>query len=118
MLKENKDNMWNSFIRLGEMIGDGEHNEPDGKWISKEYTRLSKILIPEIKEDYAKARKLKNQAIDRSMINLLNTSICKKCIPGYPLKQARSGSSIMYCTNPECKARYKAMSSNSSNSDK
>jgi len=40
---------WNQFCRLGEMIGDGLHYED--KWISKEYKRLAKILLPETQEE-------------------------------------------------------------------
>ena len=47
-----KDFLWTQFCRLGEMIGDGLHNEPDGRWISKEYSRLRRILIPVTKEEY------------------------------------------------------------------
>ena len=48
-----KDNehLWRQFCRLGEMMGDGLHYEPDGKWIAKEYRQLAKILIPEMKEE-------------------------------------------------------------------
>jgi hypothetical protein len=31
------------------MIADGEHLEKGGKWISREYRKISKILYPEIK---------------------------------------------------------------------
>ena len=58
---------WNQFCRLGEMMGDGLHHEPDGKWISKEYRRLSRILVPEIKEAEQKARKAKAENIQRQM---------------------------------------------------
>ena len=32
-----KDNehLWRQFCRLGEMMGDGLHYEPDGKWIER-----------------------------------------------------------------------------------
>lgn len=39
--------LWNQFCRLREMIGDGLHHEEP--WISKEYKKLQKILIPETK---------------------------------------------------------------------
>ena len=53
---------WNQFCRIGEMMGDGLHYEADGKWISKEYKRLAKILLKpseEEKEFYKKARQEK-----------------------------------------------------------
>ena len=30
------------------MMGDGLHIEPGGKWITKEYNKLAKILIPDL----------------------------------------------------------------------
>lgn len=94
---------WDHFCKLGEMIGDGLHNEPDGKWISKEYARLSKILIPELKEEAKARRVLKNAHIDAQMTKLIGL---KKCVCGGILKQSRSGSKIAYCT--QCDQRYKA----------
>ena len=32
------------LIRLGDMIGDGLHLEPDGKWIEKEYRSVAIAL--------------------------------------------------------------------------
>jgi hypothetical protein len=94
------------FCRLGEMIGDGLHNEPDGRWISKEYARLSKLLFPKTKEEKeftAKVRKSKNEALDIKMKELLASKECK-C--GGSIKQSRSGSLVAYCE--KCKARYSA----------
>ena len=67
---------WNQFCRLGEMMGDGLHHEPDRKWISKEYRRLSRILIPEIKEAEQKARKAKGENIQRQMEALMEKKPC------------------------------------------
>ena len=47
--KEENKHLWDQFIRLGERIGDGDLGT-DEKWISREYKKLSKILVPEIKE--------------------------------------------------------------------
>ena len=38
--RENQD-LWNRFIRLGDMMGDGLHHEPDGKWIERDYKPIS-----------------------------------------------------------------------------
>lgn len=101
----NKDNqhLWNQFCRLGEMIGDGLHEEEGGEWISKDYRRLSRILIPEIKEQERAVRKQKNSNIDSQMANLLKD---RKCNCGGELKQSRSGSKTVYCLS--CKAKYVA----------
>lgn len=94
---------WNQFCKLGEMMGDGLHHEPDGKWISREYRRLAKILIPEIKEQDKERRKLKAKSVDTQMQKLLEV---KTCSCGGKLRQSRAGSKIAYCT--VCNGRYKA----------
>lgn len=96
---------WNQFCKLGEMMGDGLHNEPDGKWITKDYNRLAKILIPELKEESKERRRLKAISIDSQMVKLIEKI---KCSCGGNLKQARSGSKVAYCQNEDCKKRYKA----------
>ena len=64
------EHLWRQFFRLGEMIGDGLHYEPDGKWIAKEYRQLAKILIPEMKEENSIRRKLNVANIDAQMAKL------------------------------------------------
>lgn len=102
-----KDNehLWRQFCKLGEMMGDGLHYEPDGKWIAKEYRQLAKILIPEMKEENSIRRKLKAANIDTQMAKLLEG---KKCNCGGEIKQGRSGAKVAYCQN--CKQRYVARS--------
>lgn len=91
------------FERLGEMIGDGLHHESDSKWILKEYNKLMKILIPEVKERIKEARKDRNKIIDQQILKLL---VDFKCSCGGALKQKRSGSRVCYCN--KCNLRYKA----------
>ena len=95
--------LWRQFCKLGEMMGDGLHYEADGKWIPKEYRKLAKILIPEMKEENAIKRKLKAANIDTQMAKLLEV---KKCNCGGNIKQARSGAKVAYCE--KCNARYVA----------
>jgi hypothetical protein len=98
--------IWNQFCKLGEMIGDGLHHEEP--WISKEYKRLQKILLPETKEEKeykSKARKLRNENINKQIIERLKTDRCK-CEA--ELKQIRSGSKTVICT--KCGSRYKYVS--------
>ena len=104
---------WNQFCRLGEMIGDGLHNEPDGKWISKEYRRLMLLLNPDIKESLAKQKKEKNERLDNQILKLIATGKCTHNDCGGQLYQSRSGSKIMYCS--KCQSRYKAISSKKRN---
>ncbi len=98
------EHLWNQFIKLGDMIGDGLHNEPDGKWISKEYRRISKILLPENEVD-KQYRKYKNEYIDLQMAELSEKT---KCNCGGSIKQKRSGTKVAYCQ--KCNARYVAHS--------
>lgn len=98
---KNNDFMWRQFVKLGDMMGDGLHLEPDGKWITKEYNRLSRILNPEIYQDI---RKRKADAVNTRMAELLQSHKCTKC--NGELKQSRKGSKVCYCTN--CGIRYKA----------
>lgn len=94
---------WDQFCKLGEMMGDGLHYEPDGKWIAKEYKRLAKILIPELKEEVQLRNGLKNESINYQMATLIERIKCK-C--GGNLKQKRSGAKVAYCE--KCNSRYVA----------
>lgn len=95
---------WNQFCKLGEMIGDGLHYEEP--WISKEYTRLQKILLSETQEekDYKKkVRKEKNKNINNQVKEKLKTD---KCECGSELEQTRSGSKRVKCTSSTCEKTY------------
>jgi len=100
---ENNDLLWQRFIRLGEMIGDGDHE----KWVETDYKRLLKILCPPTKEEKAatsKLRKQRNEKID----SLIKTRIDKdSCTCGSKLKQSRSGSTVVVCTDKNCGKKYK-----------
>lgn len=93
--KRDNEYEWSQFVKLGDMMGDGLHYEPDGKWIVREYNRLAKILVPEIREAHAERRKLKAARTNEQMTKLLEE---KKCKCGGNLKQNRSGSKKCTCT--------------------
>ena len=99
---DNKDNefLWNQFCRLGEMIGDGLHHEDP--WISKEYKRIGKILIPEAYKD---ERKHKNSLIDNAVKLRLKKDRCKLCQS--KMKQVRSGSYVVKCIGCGTRFKYK-----------
>jgi hypothetical protein len=105
MDKIDNQDLWGRFIRLGDMMGDGLHHESDGKWIERDYKRIAKILIPEIKEAEKQKRKNKAIRINQQMDVLLQT---KKCSCGGQLQQKRSGTIVVYCS--VCNTRYKAVS--------
>lgn len=95
---------WMRFERLGEMIGDGLHYEDP--CISKEYNRLLKKLVPETefeKKHKAKVRKLRNKQIDGLIYEKIKTD---RCLCGSILKQKRSGSFKVSCTNQKCNKSF------------
>lgn len=103
--KQHDKRLWDQFCRLGEMMGDGLHHEPDGKWIAREYRQLSKILIPEIKKEHSQLRKIRAANINVQMAKLLEN---KKCDCGGDIKQGRSGTKVAYCQ--KCNQRFVARS--------
>lgn len=99
--KETRDQLHKDLIKLGDMMGDGLHYEPDGKWISKEYRRVAKAL------GYIKPTKKQNNTvkINEAMIKRLKEVKCPNC--KQDLKQTRSGSMKAECTR--CGSRYKLL---------
>lgn len=97
-MENSQDLLWSNFCRLGEMIGDGLHHEEP--WITKEYNRLSKVLMPDMHRDI---RKKKNEAVNEAMSRKLATDRCLSC--GGIMKQTRSGSFVVKCV--ECNNRYR-----------
>ncbi|QUG77929.1 hypothetical protein GKQ23_13745 [Erwinia sp. E602] len=89
---EDRERLSRQLIRLGDMIGDGLHLEPDGKWISKEYRRVAKALGYELGK---RPRRNNGDAINQRMAERVNEVRCQKC--GGSLKQTRSGSLQAKC---------------------
>ena len=84
------------LIKLGDMMGDGLHLEPDGRWIAKEYLQIAKKL------GYAPLRSSSVQAINESMALALEKTRCPSC--SGVLQQTRSGSRRAKCL--VCEKRY------------
>ena len=103
--KENKAFLWRQFIKLGDMMGDGLHNEPDGKWISDEYESLARQLIPNYnakkRERNRRMRQEKNKKIDQLISEKIKVD---KCQCDGQLIQVRSGSMKVKWT--KCGQRY------------
>ncbi|ENY6785800.1 hypothetical protein ACF1CY_003288 [Providencia rettgeri] len=100
-----KADLHRQLIRLGDMMGDGLHHEPDGKWISKEYRRVAKALgydMPAVKRQSNPAREQRTEAINQRMQERVRDVPCQKC--GGVLKQIRSGSVKANCE--PCGIRY------------
>ena len=88
-----RDYLQRQLVKLGDMMGDGLHHEPDGKWIIKEYRNICRAL------GYTQNKK-KNPAnavqINERMTIRCNEVKCIKC--GGELKQTRLGSMRARCT--------------------
>lgn len=97
MLKETEDHLHRQLVKLGDMMGDGLHHEPDGKWIEREYKKILKALgyLPK------QTRTSNVAAINEVVGETLKTN---KCPCGGGLKQTRSGSFKVACV--ECESRY------------
>lgn len=91
-----KDYLHRQLVKLGDMMGDGLHHEPDGKWIVKEYNRTLKAL------GISKPRSNNAEAINKSMQKAVGESKCTKC--GGNLRQTRSGSLRALCES--CGQRF------------
>lgn len=94
---ETKASLMKDLVKLADMMGDGLHLEPDGKWISKEYSKIFNTLYPGVKNKH------KNEVINGKMSLLVSKNKCVKC--GGGLKQVRKNSKIAKCL--ECPAKYK-----------
>ena len=97
--QETKDHLHRQLIRLGDMMGDGLHHEPDGKWIPKEYKKVMKALglMPKKRNN--------SEAINQRMIERVNDVACGKC--NGKLMQTRSGSKRAACV--DCGAKWQLL---------
>lgn len=87
------------LVRLGDMMGDGMHLEPGGKWIEREYRKVCKAL------GYIKPTPRNTKAINERMVQRVAEVQCGKC--GGELKQTRSGSKRAQCI--KCQAKYQLL---------
>ncbi|WP_444905334.1 hypothetical protein ACJJIU_22180 (plasmid) [Microbulbifer sp. CnH-101-E] len=89
------DNAWlqQQLIKLGDMMGDGLHHEPGGKWIAQEYRKTAKalgLLAPAKRQ-----RRIDPEEVNRRMAERCAQVTCGKC--DGQLKQVRSGSMRARC---------------------
>lgn len=106
MENDDKQFLFRQLVKLGDMIGDGLHCEPDGKWITKEYRRVAKALGYDISATKKKPRigKLTIEINARMSARISEVS-CMAC--SGELKQVRSGSMRAYCQ--KCGSKYQLM---------
>lgn len=98
MAPEVKARLHADLVRLGDMMGDGLHHEPDGRWITAAYRRVMRAL------GHTLPRRNNSDSINRSMSEFLAKTPCPKC--GGTLKQNRSGSKRAGCAG--CGALFQA----------
>ena len=86
---EGKAHLHRQLVKLGDMMGDGLHLEPNGNWINAEYRRTLKALglLP--------PRKNNGDAINKAMSVRVVEVACPSC--GGALKQTRSGAKRARC---------------------
>lgn len=89
------------LIKLGDMMGDGLHLEPGGKWIAREYRQVAKALGYIPKAD----RSSRIAEINDHMAKRVKDVPCGNCQGS--LRQTRSGSKRAKCTT--CGARWQLL---------
>lgn len=90
--KAAKEDALHRVVKLGDMMGDGLHNEPGGEWIEKEYRmamRQAGITPHRQRNDPSDINEFMARRVDT-----------EKCTCGGSLKQTRSGSFRAKCV--EC----------------
>ncbi|MDH6308024.1 hypothetical protein M2451_002543 [Dysgonomonas sp. PFB1-18] len=95
-MKQDRDFLHDQLIKLGDMMGDGLHHEPGGRWISREYNKICRILYPDMmpKKDFTK----RNKAVEK----WCSLHQCSQC--NGKLRQTRSGSMRVICL--DCGTKY------------
>lgn len=88
------------LVKLGDMMGDGLHHEPDGKWIEREYKAVCRQLgiMP-------RRRSPDSDRINEHMEKRVAEVPCPAC--GGKLRQTRSGSMRAKCSS--CGVRCQLM---------
>lgn len=86
--------LYRQLVKLGDMLGDGMGDEPDGAWIKKEYRQVMKALGHKLPR---KPRANHSVQINERMAQRVAEQPCLAC--GGTLKQIRSGSRKARCTS-------------------
>lgn len=92
---EAKKHLRSQLIKLGDMMGDGLHHEPGGRWIEREYAKVLKAL------GHGPRRLNRSEVIDESMAKALSSALCS-C--GGKLKQTKKGALRAACV--DCERKY------------
>lgn len=97
--EEAKKRLHSNLVKLGDMMGDGLHHEPDGRWIAVEYRKTLRALgmLPKTKRNVS--------GINKAMERRVKEVQCPKCQGA--LKQTRSGAKRAKCT--KCEALFQLL---------
>ena len=109
-MDDNKADLHRQLTHLGDMIGDGLHHEPGGKWISQEYVQVARALGIAMPSTRKPRLESETQAINTLMTERVRQVRCTKC--GGELKQTRSGSTRAICG--ECGLKFSLLKINRS----
>jgi len=96
---DNKDFLHRQLVKLGDMMGDGLHHEPDGKWIAREYKKTCRAL------GIGPKRRNNTATNNAVMAERIKNVACQKCQG--ELKQTRSGSLRASCV--DCGAKFQLL---------
>lgn len=97
--------LYNQLVHLGDMMGDGMHLEPGGKWISREYNLILKRLGLLPKKKRRKKTKAEIDFLNQKMQTALMGHRCLECEGN--LTQTRSGSLRARCD--DCGLKYQIL---------
>lgn len=86
--RDPKGHLHNQLVKLGDMLGDGLGDEPDGAWIKREYRQVAKAL------GYGPPRRNNSASINAAMAKYLESN---RCGCGGSLSQTRTGSMRVVC---------------------
>lgn len=101
MDQETRTHLSAQLVKLGDMMGDGLHLEPGGKWIARDYQRVAKALGLAV----GPRRRNNSAAINEKMVDRVKEITCQRCSGA--LKQIRSGSMRAQCV--QCGAKFQLL---------
>lgn len=101
---ETRERLLRHLVKLGDMMGDGQHLERGGKWISKEYDKILRALGHKAARD-SLVRQARAEAIDEAMAKRVAECPCPHC--GGALVQTRKGSTWAACE--PCMIKFKLL---------
>ena len=105
MNEETKARLYKDLVKLGDMMGDGLHLEPGGKWISRDYKKICVALGLTPARRRTPVTPERTQQINDSMAKRCEAVPCSQC--DGKLKQTQSGSMRAVCT--ECGQKYQLL---------